>query len=58
MVPYLVIINILAMVGIMAIVYMIDEIKADRKLKKEKLRKEQILKDVLEIIEEIMEEEE
>jgi hypothetical protein len=58
MITYLVIINLLAAVGIIAIIYMIDEIKTDRKIKKEKARKEQMRKDLLEIIDEIMEEEE
>lgn len=46
------------MIGIITIVYMIDEIKTDRKIKKEKARKEQMKKELLEIIDEIMEEEE
>lgn len=46
------------MMGLIAIIYMIDEINTDRKIKKEKARKEQMKKEVLEIIEEIMEEEE
>ena len=54
MITYLVIINLLAAVGIIAIIYMIDEIKTDRKIKKEKARKEQIRKELLEIIDEIM----
>jgi hypothetical protein len=58
MTTYLIIINILAMIGIITIVYMIDEIKTDRKIKKEKARKEQMKKELLEIIDEIMEEEE
>lgn len=58
MITYLVIINLLSAVGIIAIIYMIDEIKTDRKIKKEKARKEQMRKDLLEIIDEIMEEEE
>lgn len=58
MITYLVIINLLAAVGIIAIIYMIDEIKTDRKIKKEKARKEQMRKELLEIIDEIMEEEE
>ena len=55
---YLVIINLLAAVGIVAIIYIVDEIIADRKIKKEKARKEQLLKDLLEIIDEDMGEEE
>ena len=31
MIVYLVIINLLAMMGILAIIYIIDEVKADRK---------------------------
>ena len=58
MITYLVIINLLAMVGILAIIYIIDDIKTDRKIKKEKARKEQMRKELLEIIDEIMEEEE
>lgn len=58
MMTYLVIINLLAAVGIVAIIYMIDEIMTDRKIKKEKARKEQMKKELLEIIDEIMEEEE
>ena len=58
MVTYLIIINLLAMIGVIAILYMIDEIKTDRKIKKEKARKEQMRKELLEIIDEIMEEEE
>lgn len=58
MIIYLVIINLLAMMGILAIIYIIDEVKTDIKIKKEKARKEQMKKDVLEIIEEIMEEKE
>ena len=58
MIIYLVIINLLAMMGILAIIYIVDEVKTDRKIKKEKARKEQLKKDVLEIIGEIMEEEE
>lgn len=58
MIIYLVIINLLAMMGILAIIYIIDELKTDRKIKKEKARKEQMKKDLLEIIDEIMEEEE
>lgn len=46
------------MMGILAIIYIIDEVKADRKIKKEKARKEQMKKDLLEIIDEIMEKEE
>ena len=46
------------MMGILAIIYIVDEVKTDRKIKKEKARKEQLKKDVLEIIGEIMEEEE
>ena len=46
------------MMGILAIIYIIDEVKSDRKIKKEKARKEQMKKDLLEIIDEIMEEEE
>ena len=53
MIIYLVIINLLAMMGILAIIYIIDEVKADRKIKKEKARKEQMKKDLLEIIDEI-----
>lgn len=44
MIIYLTIINLLAMIGIIAIIYMIDELKADRKIKKEKARKEQLKK--------------
>lgn len=55
MITYLIIINILATIGIIALIYMFDEIKADRKIKKEKERKEQIRKDILEIIDEVME---
>lgn len=58
MMTYLVIINLLAAVGIVAIIYIIDEVKADRKIKKEKARKEQMKKELLEIMDEIMEEEE
>lgn len=58
MITYLIIINLLAAVGIIAIIYMIDEIKTDRKIKKEKARKEQMRKELLEIIDEIMEEDE
>ena len=58
MIIYLVIINLLAAMGILAIIYIIDEVKSDRKIKKEKARKEQMKKDLLEIIDEIMEEEE
>lgn len=58
MIMYLVIINLLAAVGIVAIIYIIDEIRADRKIKKEKARKEQMRKELLEIIDEIIEEEE
>lgn len=58
MVTYIVIINILAMIGLIAIIYMIDEIKTDIKIKKEKARKEQMRKELLEIMDEIMEEEE
>lgn len=58
MIIYLVIINLLAMMGILAIIYIIDEVKTDKKLEKEKARKEQMKKDLLEIIDEIMEEEE
>lgn len=58
MITYLVIINLLAAMGILAIIYIIDEVKSDRKIKKEKARKEQMKKDLLEIIDEIMEEEE
>ena len=58
MMTYLVIINLLAMMGILAIIYIIDEVKSDRTIKKEKARKEQMKKDLLEIIDEIMEEEE
>ena len=58
MIIYLVIINLLAMMGILAIIYIVDEVKTDRKIKKEKARKEQLKKDVLEIIDEIMEGEE
>ena len=58
MITYLVIINLLAMVCIIAIIYIIDEIETDRKIKKEKARKEQLRKELLEIIDEIMEEEE
>lgn len=58
MITYLIIINILAAIGIIAIIYMIDELKAARKIKKEKARKEQMRKDLLEIIDEVMEEEE
>ena len=46
------------MMGILAIIYIIDEVKSDRKIKKEKARKEQLKKDLLDIIDEIMEEEE
>lgn len=46
------------MIGIIAIIYLIDEIKTDRKIKKEKARKEQMKKELLEIIDEIMEEDE
>ena len=46
------------MMGILAIIYIIDEVKSDRKIKKEKARKEQMKKDLLEIMDEIMEEEE
>ena len=56
MIIYLVIINLLAMMGILAIIYIIDEVKSDRKIKKEKARKEQLKKDLLEIMDEIMEE--
>ena len=58
MIIYLVIINLLAMMGILAIIYIIDEVKSDRKIKKENARKEQMKKDLLDIIDEIMEEEE
>ena len=58
MIIYLVIINLLAMMGILAIIYITDEVKSDRKIKKEKARKEQMKKDLLEIMDEIMEEEE
>ena len=58
MIIYLVIINLLAMMGILAIIYIIDEVTSDRKIKKEKARKEQLKKDLLEIVDEIMEEEE
>ena len=44
------------MMGILAIIYIIDEVKSDRKIKKEKARKEQLKKDLLEIMDEIMEE--
>ena len=46
------------MMGILAIIYIIDEVTSDRKIKKEKARKEQLKKDLLEIVDEIMEEEE
>lgn len=55
---YLIIINLLAAVGIIAIIYMINEIKTDRKIKKEEARKEKLKKEVLEIIEESMNKEE
>ena len=58
MIIYLVIINLLAMMGILAIIYIIDEVTSDRKIKKEKALKEQLKKDLLEIVDEIMEEEE
>lgn len=58
MMMYLIIINLLAAVGIIAIIYMINEIKTDRKIKKEEARKEKLKKEVLEIIEESMNKEE
>lgn len=55
MITYLIIINILAAIGLIAIMFVIDEIKVARKIKKERERKEQIRKDILEIIDEVME---
>lgn len=53
MIIYLVIINTLAAIGMVAIIYVIDEIQKERKVK----RKEKFKQDVLEVINEIMEEE-
>ena len=53
MIMYLVIINILAAVGLVEIIYVIDEVLTELKVK----RKEQFKQDVLEVINEIMEEE-
>ena len=55
MITYLIIINILAAIGLIAIMFVIDEIKVARKIKKERERKEQMRKDILEIIDEVME---
>lgn len=57
MVMYLVIVNLLAAVGLVAILYIIDEVKKDRKIKKEQLRKKQLKKELLAILEELEEKE-
>ena len=53
MVMYIVIVNLLAAIGMVAILYVIDEVREERKVK----RKEKFKQDVLEVINEIMEEE-
>lgn len=57
MIIYLVIVNLLAAVGVVAILYISDEVKEERKVKKERARKEQLKKDMLEIFKEAEEDE-
>lgn len=51
MIMYLIIINLLASIGMVSILYIIDELKEERKTK----RKEKFKQDVLEVIHELEE---